>query len=233
MFGIAKLTGYEGTFEFLRIGQDYISELGMQYLSFRLFSAFMGAAIVPLTFLWLNDVGLSLSIVAMVCFFMSIDNALIVTSKFMTSDAPFYTLCFFSCFFLHKSRIVSAGSPDVTIWALLAGFSIGLALATRYAAFYTTFLFSICLSLFEILQAYRAHLYQGFKLGAFIRNKLGCFVVLPLLVYISVFYWHFEILYKTGLGDKYFTADFQASLEGSKYNPHRKGNISFLVEFHL
>ena len=39
--------------------------------------------------------------------------------------------------------------------------------------------------------------------------------MLPVVLYVAVFYTHLQVLYKTGNGDGHFSSLFQSALEGN------------------
>jgi dolichyl-phosphate-mannose-protein mannosyltransferase len=215
---IAKMIGYHGTFEFTRIGQDYLADFGMQFLSFRAVSALLGASIIPVAFIWLIELKLTLSMTVLSCLFFTLDNGLLVSAKFMT---PSYALAFWTCFALWKSRNSSMSS---SVWDIAVGVLTGLSIATKYCAFYTTYFFVVLTGIYDAWVIYKQSAYISLSSLA-LRRKLFCILVLPVLIYVFVFYCHFEILKYSGIGDQYFSVDFQASLEGSRYHPIRKGTL--------
>jgi dolichyl-phosphate-mannose-protein mannosyltransferase len=56
---VGYLLGYDGHYHFKKIGESYLAN-NVPYIGMRLFPAACGAAIVPLTFLTLKEIGFSL-----------------------------------------------------------------------------------------------------------------------------------------------------------------------------
>jgi dolichyl-phosphate-mannose-protein mannosyltransferase len=76
--GVGYLLGYDGHYHFKKIGENYV-ENGVPFIGLRLFPAACGAAIVPLTFLTLKEIGFSLPGAAfggLLCLIVSISHSL-------------------------------------------------------------------------------------------------------------------------------------------------------------
>lgn len=58
--------------------------------------------------------------------------------------------------------------------------------------------------------------FLGF-LRHFLARAFGLILV-PLVIYLSFFFIHFAVLYKTGDGANYLSFEFQATLEGNEVN---------------
>ena len=66
-----------------------------------------------------------------------------------------------------------------------------------------------------LLTIFTLHVFVIFQRELWILTSvlLFCLVLLPIMLYLSVFYVHLSILYKAGPHDDMMTSSFQASLE--------------------
>ena len=58
---------------------------------------------------------------------------------------------------------------------------------------------------------------QSYTVKHFLARVL-CLIVLPIVVYVAVFFIHLKVLSKTGNGDGFYSSAFQVSLEGNVLN---------------
>jgi dolichyl-phosphate-mannose-protein mannosyltransferase len=58
--------------------------------------------------------------------------------------------------------------------------------------------------------------------------RIGCLIVLPILVYVACFKIHFLILNHTGPGDAQMSSLFQANLVGNDFSQSPLGQLSVL-----
>lgn len=115
---VGLFLGYDGHFHFDKIGDDYVSN-GVPYVGLRLFPALLGAAVIPLCFLTLKEIGVSLPaaifgaallLLGMPCecvygsisptndilFFL--DNSLIAQSRLILLDSMLMLFCIMSTY---------------------------------------------------------------------------------------------------------------------------------------
>lgn len=222
-YGVAKVIGYDGTFHFARIGQDFLSDLGPHYISFRIVAALFGIALVPLSFVFMIRLGASLPISILATCLITFDNSLIISSKFMTQDSAVSFLSLLAIFLYFEARI----NPRLDFWA---GIALGLAISNRYSSFYTTFSFVLAVCCYDVWTLYRRRSLSSLTVSL-VKRKALYFFVLPLVVYISCFYVYFKVLSNTGTGDQFFSAEFQASLKGSRFSPLPKGLLLYIFLF--
>lgn len=103
---------------------------------------------------------------------------------------------------------------------LLLGISLGLVLSIKWIGFFTTTLVGILIiyRLWNILNSNKPisdFLYE-FSKNAF------CLILIPILIYISLFYLHFKLVNKSSPDEGHLSSFFQATLEGNTHIKNRK-----------
>lgn len=59
--------------------------------------------------------------------------------------------------------------------------------------------------------------------------RILCLIILPVLIYLCCFKIHFELLYKSGPGDKSMSSLFQSTLEENEYANTPLGNLFVII----
>jgi dolichyl-phosphate-mannose-protein mannosyltransferase len=125
--GVGYLLGYDGHYHFTKIGQSYL-ENNVPYVGLRLFPAVCGAAIVPITFLTLKEIGFSLPGAFFGAFLVLIDNALIAQSRLILLDSMLMLFIVFSTYSwikFYKQRHAPF-QPLWWTWLTITGVGLGL-----------------------------------------------------------------------------------------------------------
>ena len=203
----AALGGYgqyvkeHGVFDFATIGEQYA---GMPYVGFRLFPAIAGALLPLAIYLFVKSLKLSDLAALGAGFLVLFDNALLTQSRLALMDSFLLLFGFLglAVFFASRNREYD--------WKrlALAGFLFGLSMSVKWTG-------GSFLGLAGVVYVYDAVRYAlGHRDRAFLALAhrffiaLGCFVILPLLVYYAVFAVHFHFLVHSGTGDAYMDQNF-------------------------
>jgi len=213
---VGYFIGYDGHFNFDKIGDDYISNK-VPFVQMRAWSAFCGAMIAPLAIEIVRELGFSIWGAFLAGFLIVFDNALITQSRFILLDSMlmlFMTMCLFSYIKFMKQRRI----PFSRIWwkwLILSGVSLGMVTSVKLVGLLTVA--SVGVSVLIDLWYYLD--YRKTTLRQFIRHfsaRVLGLILVPLMVYLLSFYIHFAVLTNTGPGDDFMTAAFQSTLIGNK-----------------
>lgn len=210
---VAYLAGFDGKFKFDRIGSAYSDAVPL--LALRFVPAFFGSLLVPLAYHLMLELGLTQWTSLLAGLLILLDNALLTQSRFvlMESILLYYSLFGILCIlkFLHYRE--RPYCFQWWIWLTLASVSLTCALCVKYAGFY-----SCCLALAILSRDFWKLLsnprYSDFSLFLRFIAQSAVILVVPALIYLSVFYVHLTVLHKAGPHDSIMTSAFQASLEG-------------------
>lgn len=210
------LIGYDGSFKFTSIGDDYITN-NVPYVWYRSLLALQGVATIPVMFLTMKTLGFSVA----ACFFSSMivcfDNAQILDSRLILLDATLnlavaLTIFSYAKFSTYRRQPFSSGWWT---WLSLTGVSLSLVISTKYVGVFTylTIGLAVIHELWILLD-----IKQGLSIGQFSKHFAARFwslIVMPFIIYLFWFYLHFQILNKSGPGDSFMSSEFQETLHES------------------
>ncbi|TRY64235.1 hypothetical protein TCAL_03556, partial [Tigriopus californicus] len=205
--------GYEGDFEFQKIGVPYPENFPLMTL--RLIPALCGSLITPTVYLILGEMGLSNWAGALAALMVVLDTAILAQSRFILLESMMMLFALFAILSVLKFRRF-AGAPfsmGWCFWILMTSVNMGLAFSVKFIGIYSCWLCS-----FLLLRSFwkRLSLKQVSNLQLFFEfsSQAVLICVIPILVYVGSFYIHLSILTKAGVHDSLMTSAFQASLEG-------------------
>jgi len=215
--GVAKIFGYDGGFTFARIGQSYVNS-SAPYVLMRTFMALLGVASIGLSFGTLLEMGFSAESAAFSASLLAFDNALIIQSRFILLDAPlmfFISLSLF-CWVRFRAERSRPFSVSWWTWMVATGATIGAATSVKMVGLLTVMTVGVAtiIDLWELTDG-KKKLTDRQVLKHFLARASGLAAV-PLLIYLGSYAVHFAVLSRTGPGDGYMSADFQAGLEGNQ-----------------
>ncbi|XP_025111757.1 protein O-mannosyl-transferase 1-like isoform X2 [Pomacea canaliculata] len=205
--------GFEGDIKLDRIGSEFPPTVPVEIL--RLVPAVTGSLVVPLVYQICAELQMSRWAATMAAGFVLLDNALLVQSRFMLMEGM---MIFFSCLsvmsFL-KFRGLSHRSFSVTwwFWLCLTGISFTCSLSVKYTGAFTGILI-LYLATKDYWNMLDDLTISDSCLVKHLFVRTLALVVLPVCIYLGIFYIHLSLLTKAGPHDTAMTSAFQASLEG-------------------
>ncbi|OCF73163.1 dolichyl-phosphate-mannose-protein mannosyltransferase [Kwoniella mangroviensis CBS 8886] len=212
----AWVGGFDGNFDFKDIGKDYI-EPGVPYITMRFFPALLGLALIPLTFLTIISLRLSLATAILGSILIAFENALITQSRLILLDS---FLVFFTglttLFWVRFSNHDSEGRAFTRPWwfnLTLTGLSLGAVVSCKWVGLFTIAMvgFGTLRQLWLLLGNLKVTPRQWIR--HFAARGL-CLIVVPLTFYMLMFRIHFWILNESGDGDGFMSSEFQHTLQG-------------------
>lgn len=194
---LAWFTGFSPTFPFDHIGQMY-PDFG--YLGLRLLPSLLGVIVPVLLYLICIELKVRKRIALLIGLAAVFENALLVETRFIFTDAFLYAAGLGSLLFLLRWK---NGRREKDIF--FSGFLAGFALSVKW----TGLAFLGVAGLIYLIET--APSIRKLLKGAVY------FIVVPAVLYVAVFAAHFAFLPKSGLGDAYHTPEFQRTLSGNRY----------------
>ncbi|ORY27894.1 Dolichyl-phosphate-mannose-protein mannosyltransferase-domain-containing protein [Naematelia encephala] len=212
----AYVGGFDGNFDFKDIGKDYL-EPNVPYVIMRFLPAALGLALVPITFLTLIALRLSLATALLGSLLITFENALITQSRLILLDSflVFFTgLTIF--FWVRFSNLDSDGHAFQPAWWInltLTGLSLGAVVSCKWVGLFTiaTVGLGTLRQLWLLLGNLRVTPRMWIK--HFLARTL-CLIVVPSAFYMFMFQIHFWILDQSGDGDGFMSSEFQHTLKG-------------------
>ncbi|KAI8372721.1 Dolichyl-phosphate-mannose-protein mannosyltransferase-domain-containing protein [Radiomyces spectabilis] len=207
------LAGYDGNFGF-DSGQTYPE--GLNYTVMRIFNAFWGALMVPIAYATAMQLHMSLKASILAATMVLLDTAYLCISRFILLDSM---LLFFTCTSLyclasfHNLRN-RPFTDEWWLWLALTGFSLGCVSSVKWVGLFAVAL--VGLYTIEDLWDMLGDLQMPKK--TYLNHwlaRIGCLIVIPVIVYLISFALHFAILYRSGTGDAQMSSLFQANLAGN------------------
>jgi len=209
--GFCKLLGEQVNFDFEKIGEAFSART---LFILRFLPALAGSLFIILIYELILTIGLSKKTALLGSFLILLDNAILVESKFILTDIFLLFFGFASIFFFLKAR-------SKNYFYVLAGIFAGLSFSIKWTglSFLGIILF---FSLIELI--------KNFKFKTLLLKSVYLILV-PFLIYLFVFFIHFELLPKSGPGDAYMSAAFQMTLQGNKITGQQIKPLSLWGKF--
>nr|XP_014095230.1 protein O-mannosyltransferase 1 [Bactrocera oleae] len=203
--------GYDGNYTFPHIGAEYNKDMPIFWLRF--IPALCGSALAPIVYKLLIAARLSRWTALLGGVLIILDNALLTQSRFilMESMLLFFEAC--GLYYMLRFQESRFGSSLWLLFGLAAASCFSFATSVKYAGFLTYGLttYLSCRSLWDKL--YDATL-SNLHIILETIGRVILFTIVPIMLYISIFYIHLQILYRAGPHDSIMTSAFQASLDG-------------------
>lgn len=211
--GAAYLAGFDGKFKFDRIGSPYSDSVPL--FALRFVPALFGSLLIPLSYHLMLEIGLTQWTSLLAGLLILFDNAVLTQSRFILMESILLVFALFGILCVLKFRKYN-DHPYCVLWFfwLIAGvISLTCGLCVKYVGFYACCLAVAILGLdfWQMLSFPKLS-----DLSLFVRFVIEGLIVLlvPIAVYVSVFYVHLNVLHKAGPHDSVMTSAFQASLDG-------------------
>ncbi|WWD18305.1 hypothetical protein CI109_102755 [Kwoniella shandongensis] len=212
----AWVGGFDGNFDFKDIGKDYL-EPGVPYVTMRFLPALLGLALIPLTFLTLISLRLSLATAILGSLLITFENGLITQSRLILLDSylVFFTgltTFFWVRFSLHDSE----GRAFTATWwkyLFLTGLSLGAVVSCKWVGLFTIAMVGVgtIRQLWLLLGNLKVTPRQYIRHFA---ARTLCLIVVPATFYALMFKIHFWVLNESGDGDGFMSSEFQHTLQG-------------------
>ncbi|KAI8098487.1 Dolichyl-phosphate-mannose-protein mannosyltransferase-domain-containing protein [Halteromyces radiatus] len=211
---VAKLAGFDGSFGFKQIGDEYI-EAGVPYITMRVFCALNGVLVVPIAYWTMRGCGHSISAAVVASLMVCYENGLIANNRLILLDPP---LLFFTA--ATTLMWVNFHNQDQRpfqfwwwTWLAMTGLGLGLTVSCKWVGLFTiaTIGVSTVNSLWQIWGDTRVPMHRFLRhFGA----RALCLIIIPITIYMLMFGIHFVSLPNTGEGDGFMSPEFQQTLDG-------------------
>ncbi|XP_024048834.1 protein O-mannosyl-transferase 1 isoform X2 [Terrapene carolina triunguis] len=196
------LGGFDGNFLWNRIGAEY--NMNVPIWSLRLLPALTGALCVPLAYQILVELHFSHCAALGAALLILFENSLITQSRLMLLESVlifFILLAILSYLKFYNLQKCSPFTAGWWFWLLLTGVACSCAVGVSCAP--QSDLAREVIKVSAVVSVLCHLLARGLAL-----------VVVPVAMYLSFFYVHLTLLYRSGPHDQIMTSAFQASLEG-------------------
>lgn len=214
-FYITKLFLFDKDFQIDIIGDLYPEDF--PYLWLRLFSGICGIGHVLLTFFTLRitcNLVISIVITILIC----LENSMVTVSRLILLEGP---SLFVQSLVIYNYKAFTTRIPFTGCWyfnLFVTGIALGLNISLKISGLFTFAWVGIltCVQLWEILGDLRISIWQFIK---HLVLRVVAFIMVPLTIYCSVFYIHFENLPNEGPGSGFLTPHFRSTLDDYQQQP--------------
>lgn len=181
--GFAKIFNFKPEFSFAKIGEKFPDN---KYLALRFLPSLAGALLPVVIFLLALQLKFTSRAAFIAGFLVAIENAIIVQTHYILMDGFLLLFGFLALLFYFRRKF---------LWMAVFG---GLAISIKW----TGLTFLALPFLIELFRIYKQKEFkQVLKLPLY-------FVLIPLILYFSVFVIHFSLLTKSGSGDAFMKPTF-------------------------
>lgn len=196
-YWIAVLCGWNGDFEFDRIGDIY--DISVPYVAMRSFSAFSGALTVVLTYCILRASTCRPAVALFGSTLLLLENSLATQSRFIMLDGPLIAFTALSVLAFKRFELAEPFTKKWYRYLVATGVALGCAISTKLTGLFT--LAWVGLWSLHQLWGYVGDLdVSSKKLFAHVAARAVAFIFVPLTVYCGIFSLHFTLLPRNGSG---------------------------------
>ncbi|XP_028571098.2 protein O-mannosyl-transferase 1 isoform X2 [Podarcis muralis] len=208
------LGGFDGNFLWNRIGAEYNPTVPVWAL--RLLPALAGALCVPLAYQILVELHYSHFVAFGAALLFLLENSLITQSRLMLLESIlifFILLAVLSYLKFYNLQKQSPFSARWWFWLLLTGLCCSCAIGVKYMGLFT-YILLLAIAGVHSWQLIGDQNLPNMSLLCHLLARGLALVILPVAIYLSFFYIHLALLYRSGPHDQIMSSAFQASLEG-------------------
>ena len=211
--GVGFLFGYEGKFDFSKIGVEYSN---VPFVEMRGLCAVLGALVPPIAYTTMRNFGYSSAAAILTSIFVIFENSFVTQFRLILLDSMLLfftslTLMYWSSFNMYSNM------PFTYKWwteLVKVGICLGLTVSVKWVGLFLIALIGL-LTLNQLWNLVTNPLIPIPTVGKHFTARLNCLLFLPLVVYALVFQLHFALLKKTGPGVTFMPPEFEATLRGS------------------
>ncbi|XP_023303033.2 protein O-mannosyltransferase 1 [Lucilia cuprina] len=208
---VAQFIGFNGNFSVTRIGSEYDANIPIFWLRF--VPALCGSLLPSTVYHLLLETGLTKWCSLLGGLLIVFDNALLTQSRFVLMESMLLLFCSIGLYFLLKFQKSQFPQISWLLYGVAASCLLTCAMCVKYVGFLT-----FCLAGYLILRYFWNLIYDAtkstFHLILQSAVQFGIFTIIPICIYLGIFYIHLNTLYRAGPHDSVMTSAFQASLEG-------------------
>ena len=215
--GVAKIFEYDGQFNFDKVGTSYL-DFHVPYVAMRSVSALCGSLTVLLMYAILVEMKFPIQSCILGACMILFDNALTTQSRLIVLDAQLIFHISVTCYCWVKFRQCTKNPFSGVWWTWLVGTGVGIgaAIGVKFVGLFVMAAIGIVtlLDLFDVSSIKRTS--TDFRVFSHWICRFFCLLLVPIFVFIFLYWIHLTVLSKSGPGDHFMTPQFQSTLEGNK-----------------
>uniref|UniRef100_A0A672NS67 Protein O-mannosyl-transferase 2 n=1 Tax=Sinocyclocheilus grahami TaxID=75366 RepID=A0A672NS67_SINGR len=214
LIGLAGyLTGYDGTFPFIKPGDKYEHH---NYWGMRAFCAALGSCLPPFACLIVLELSHSTPAALIAASLLIFDTGCITLSQYILLDP--ILMCFIMgsvlCMVRFNTHRLRPFSFSWWFWLLLTGVCLSGSLGVKFVGLFVILLVGIN-TVFDLWRLLGDLSLSLLDFGKHLLARVFGLIMLPLFLYTTIFAVHFIVLNRSGPGDGFFSSAFQSRLIGN------------------
>ncbi|XP_061393560.1 protein O-mannosyltransferase 1 [Musca vetustissima] len=208
---VADSIGYDGNFTATNIGSSYQATFPLFWMRF--LPALCGSLLPSAVYNLIKETGISRWASVLGGLMVLFDNSMLIQSRLILMESMLLLFCTLGLYFLMRFQKTKVMYIGWILNGLASATFLTFAFSVKYVGFFT-----YCLAIYLIVKYLWDLLYDATKTNTYIIlqtvGNIIIFTIVPIAVYLLIFYMHLTTLYKAGPHDAILTSAFQASLEG-------------------
>ncbi|OZJ06225.1 hypothetical protein BZG36_00764 [Bifiguratus adelaidae] len=211
---VAKLAGFNGEFDFEKIGKDYLADK-VPYVIMRWATAMAGVLVAPIGYMTLRSAGHSMAAALVAAMCITFENGLVANNRLILLDSALLlsTAAAGLMWVNFENQQRRPFTAWWWIWLTLTGTCLGLALSCKWVGLFTMASIGVA-TLANLWNIIGDTSVNALTYGRHFAARAICLIVLPWSIYIMMYSVHFAVLNKSGSGDGFMSAEFQHTLKG-------------------
>ncbi|KAI8991396.1 glycosyltransferase family 39 protein [Mycotypha africana] len=214
--GAGYLLGYDGYYDFAKIGDKYIDHQ-VPYIGLRALPASLNVLSTAVIYGIMKESGYSLPICVLSAAMYIFDNAMVTQNRLILLDSMlvFFMLVTIYCYIRFRKLRHQSFSVSWWVWLIATGIFMACTVSVKMVGLFLVGMIglSVVYDLWMLLD-----IKHGLSMNQFMKHfyarAIGLIAV-PTVVYLFWFYVHFAILNKSGPGDSFMTNRFQDTLKNN------------------
>ncbi|TMW46383.1 hypothetical protein DOY81_008535 [Sarcophaga bullata] len=222
------LTGYNGTYPFEKPGDKYN---GTHYEGMRYFCTTLGALIIPMAFDTVHDLTRSVEAAIVAAGYLIFDVGLLTLNQYILLDPILLFYMTASVWGMVKVSKATHNGLSYTrqwwMWLFFTGSMLSCTISVKFVGLFVVLLvgFHTANELWLILGDLTKPVMESVKQ---LLCRAVALIIWPLLLYITFFYIHLQVLNRSGNGDGFYSSAFQSHLRGnSLYNATMPRDVAY------
>ncbi|XP_030575483.1 protein O-mannosyl-transferase 2 isoform X2 [Archocentrus centrarchus] len=226
LIGLAGyMTGYDGTFPFIKPGDKYENQ---NYWGMRGFCGVLGSFLPIFAYLIVLELSQSHTAAIITATLLIFDTGCITISQYILLDPilMFFIMAAVLSMVKFNQQRYRSFTASWWLWLVLIGINLAGALGVKFVGLFVILLVGLN-TIWDLWRLLGEMSLSLVDIAKHFLARVFALILLPLLLYVTIFAVHFVVLNKSGPGDGFFSSAFQSRLIGN--NLHNASMPEYLA----
>ncbi|KAK3842530.1 MAG: Dolichyl-phosphate-mannose-protein mannosyltransferase-domain-containing protein [Linnemannia gamsii] len=191
--GISSWAGqYDGSFGFEEVGDAYGDKV--PFMAVRIVMAVLGALCAPMAYVTLRNKSQSAPTAILATLLIALDNALVANNRLMSLESPlmFFTALAFMSWTMFTKQSQRPFGIKWWLWLVVTGLAASAAMSTKLSGALTVLTMGLIAG-WDLWGLIRDESVSSTQWAKHCMSRITTLAVLPVVVYTSVYYLHFQL----------------------------------------